>query len=56
MIDKPFVLYSDQSGKPDIIYIGSDKAAAFDALMVFKSIEYFDSNNLHMEYALSLNA
>lgn len=35
---EPFTLlhyYSDGSGKPEVIYLGTDKAAAFDALLLF---------------------
>lgn len=37
-MNNPFVIYhnySDGSGKPIIVYIGTDKAAAFDTLWEF---------------------
>ena len=40
--------YSDGSGQPDFIYMGCDKAKAFDALMDYAKREYFDSNNLKL--------
>ncbi len=52
-IDKPFVLlkvYSDGSGQPVVIYVGSSKTEAFDALMVFAKKDYFDAYNLKVEY------
>lgn len=51
-INKSFVLYhrySSGSGKPDMIYIGSDKAKALDALLEFGEKGYFDSNSLYLE-------
>lgn len=49
---KPFALYktyTDGSGQPVMIYIGSDKAEAFDALMAFAKKDYFDVYQLRVE-------
>lgn len=51
-IEKPFALFhqeTDRSGDPKFIYIGTDKAKAFDQLMKYEG--YFDSGTLHIEYA-----
>lgn len=50
MSDKAFVLYheyADNSGQATIVYVGSDKAAAFDALM--NRDEYWSLNELYIE-------
>lgn len=49
-----FALYrvwSDGSGQSEMIYIGSDKAAAFDALMAFSKREYFSGYDLRLDFA-----
>lgn len=50
---RSFVLYNMVRGmsKPDIIYVGTDKAEAFDALMGYK--DFYSSDSLKIEYSIA---
>lgn len=43
--------YSDGSAKPEMIYIGNDKAEAFDALIGYGKQSYFDSYGLTISHS-----
>lgn len=59
MSDKrPFVIYHaelDGSSQPQVIYVGADKSAAFDALIEFVKSNYVSTGGIHIEWSEATN-